>query len=141
MLLIYAASIHTESTVYPATLPESRLMCWLRICPVIRVRNTYSCDIRCEEHIWLRCRPTSNQWGVKIVSIYGLAVVGVNHCNYYGMASTYILRAVQQGFTAFAFTNASRSMPRWRREGAFIWYKSILQWVFPGVKHGILFLI
>lgn len=51
--------------------------------------------------------------GIKIASTYGLAVVGVKHSNHYGMASTYILRAVQQGFAAFAFTNASRSMPPW----------------------------
>lgn len=51
--------------------------------------------------------------GIEMASTFGLAMVGVKHSNHYGMASTYLLRAVEQGFAAFAFTNASRSMPPW----------------------------
>lgn len=51
--------------------------------------------------------------GVEIASSYGLAVVAVKHSNHYGMASTYLYRAIEQGYAAFAFTNASRSMPPW----------------------------
>lgn len=51
--------------------------------------------------------------GVEIASTYGIAVVGVKHSNHYGMASAYLCRAIKQGFGAFAFTNASRSMPPW----------------------------
>ncbi|KAF2807538.1 malate dehydrogenase [Mytilinidion resinicola] len=50
---------------------------------------------------------------VEMASTYGLGVVAVNHSNHYGMAGTYLLRAVNKGFAAFAFTNASRSMPAW----------------------------
>lgn len=51
--------------------------------------------------------------GIEMATTFGMAVVGVKHSNHYGMASTYLLRAVKQGFAAFAFTNASRSMPPW----------------------------
>jgi LDH2 family malate/lactate/ureidoglycolate dehydrogenase len=51
--------------------------------------------------------------GIEIASTYGLAVVAVKHSNHYGMAATYLLRAMKAGFAAFAFTNASKSMPPW----------------------------
>lgn len=44
---------------------------------------------------------------------YGMGVVAVRHSNHYGMAATYLLRAARQGLAAFAFTNASASMPPW----------------------------
>ena len=51
--------------------------------------------------------------GIEIASTYGLAMVAVNHSNHYGMASTYLSRAIDKGYAALAFTNASRSMPPW----------------------------
>lgn len=51
--------------------------------------------------------------GVEMAETYGLAMVGVKHSNHYGMASTYLLRAIAKGFGAMAFTNASRAMPAW----------------------------
>jgi LDH2 family malate/lactate/ureidoglycolate dehydrogenase len=51
--------------------------------------------------------------GIEIASTYGVAIVAVKHSNHYGMASTYLYRAIEQGYAAFAFTNASRSMPPW----------------------------
>lgn len=51
--------------------------------------------------------------GIEIASTYGMAVVAVKHSNHYGMAATYLLRAIDKGFGAYAFTNASRSMPPW----------------------------
>ena len=51
--------------------------------------------------------------GIEIASTYGLAVVGVKNSNHYGMAATYLLRAMKRGYGAMAFTNASRSMPPW----------------------------
>ncbi|KAK9318920.1 Malate/L-lactate dehydrogenase, partial [Lipomyces orientalis] len=51
--------------------------------------------------------------GIEMASTYGLGVVAVKHSNHYGMASTYLIRAVRQGYAALAFTNASRSMPPW----------------------------
>jgi LDH2 family malate/lactate/ureidoglycolate dehydrogenase len=51
--------------------------------------------------------------GIEVASTYGLAVIGVKNSNHYGMAATYLLRAMAQGYAAMAFTNASRSMPPW----------------------------
>ncbi|PVH70720.1 malate/L-lactate dehydrogenase [Cadophora sp. DSE1049] len=51
--------------------------------------------------------------GIEMASTYGLAVVSVKHSNHYGMAATFLCRAVDKKFAAFAFTNASRSMPPW----------------------------
>ena len=50
----------------------------------------------------------------------GVGVVGVYNSNHFGMAATYLLRAIQAGFFAFVFTNAAKSMPPWGgREGLF----------------------
>ena len=51
--------------------------------------------------------------GVEMASVYGMGVVAVKHSNHYGMASTYLYRAIEKGYAAMAFTNASRSMPPW----------------------------
>lgn len=51
--------------------------------------------------------------GIEIASQFGMAAIGVKHSNHYGMAATYLLRAIDKGFGAMAFTNASRSMPPW----------------------------
>lgn len=51
--------------------------------------------------------------GVEMAETYGIGIVVVKHSNHYGMAATYLLRAIRKGFGAFAFTNASRSMPPW----------------------------
>lgn len=51
--------------------------------------------------------------GIEIAQMFGLAMVGVKHSNHYGMASTYLLRAIQSGYAAMAFTNASPAMPAW----------------------------
>ncbi|KAL2867478.1 Ldh family oxidoreductase [Aspergillus lucknowensis] len=51
--------------------------------------------------------------GVEMAQTYGIGVVAVKHSNHYGMAATYLLRAMKKGCAAMAFTNASRSMPPW----------------------------
>jgi len=51
--------------------------------------------------------------GMSMAKTYGFGVVGVKNSGHYGMAATYLLQAVKNGFGAFAFTNASRSMPAW----------------------------
>lgn len=43
----------------------------------------------------------------------GLGLVGVSRSGHFGMAATYLLQAVEQGFAALVFTNASRAMPPW----------------------------
>lgn len=57
---------------------------------------------------------------VQAASICGIAVVAVNNSNHYGMGATYILRAINQGYAAMAFTNASRSMPAWGGRNALL---------------------
>nr|POF14357.1 l-sulfolactate dehydrogenase [Quercus suber] len=51
--------------------------------------------------------------GIEIAEKYGFGVVGVKNSHHYGMAATYVLRAIASGYAALAFTNASRSMPAW----------------------------
>ena len=51
--------------------------------------------------------------GIEIATTYGIGVIAVRNSGHYGMAATYLLRAMEKGFAAFAFTNASRAMPAW----------------------------
>lgn len=44
---------------------------------------------------------------------FGVGIVGVKNSGHYGMAASYLLQAIDKGFAAFAFTNASRSLPAW----------------------------
>ncbi|MDH5749061.1 MAG: Ldh family oxidoreductase, partial [Rhodospirillales bacterium] len=44
---------------------------------------------------------------------YGLGLVSVKRSTHFGMAANYLLQAVEAGFAAFVFTNASRAMPPW----------------------------
>lgn len=50
---------------------------------------------------------------VTMAESFGVGIVGVKNSGHYGMAATYLLRALEKGYAAFAFTNASRSMPAW----------------------------
>lgn len=43
----------------------------------------------------------------------GIGMVSVKRSTHFGMAATYLLQAVEQGFIAMVFTNASRAMPPW----------------------------
>lgn len=43
----------------------------------------------------------------------GLGVVGVSNSTHFGMAANYLLQALDRGFAAMAFTNASPAMPPW----------------------------
>ena len=44
---------------------------------------------------------------------FGIGLVLVQHSTHFGMAACYLLQAVDAGFAAFAFTNASPAMPVW----------------------------
>jgi len=48
----------------------------------------------------------------------GIGLVGVSRSTHFGMAATYLLQAVERGYIALVFTNASPAMPPWggRRE-------------------------
>ena len=50
---------------------------------------------------------------IGMATTFGVGIVGVKNSGHYGMAATYLLRAMEKGLAAFAFTNASRSMPVW----------------------------
>lgn len=43
----------------------------------------------------------------------GLGLVGVRNSTHFGMAATYLLKAIEAGFGAMVFTNASPAMPPW----------------------------
>jgi len=43
----------------------------------------------------------------------GLGLVGVRNSTHYGMAATYLLQAIEAGFAAMIFTNASPALPPW----------------------------
>ncbi|MCJ8521552.1 LDH2 family malate/lactate/ureidoglycolate dehydrogenase [Pseudorhizobium tarimense] len=44
---------------------------------------------------------------------YGIGIASVYNSTHFGMAAAYLLQAVEAGFAAFVFTNASPSMPVW----------------------------
>ena len=44
---------------------------------------------------------------------YGLGLVSAKRSTHFGMAATYLLQAVEAGYIAFVFSNASRAMPPW----------------------------
>ncbi|WP_338606942.1 Ldh family oxidoreductase [Pelagibacterium nitratireducens] len=44
---------------------------------------------------------------------FGIGMVGVKNSNHFGMAACYLLQAVDAGFAALVFTNASPAMPVW----------------------------
>ncbi|KAL1961724.1 hypothetical protein VTN77DRAFT_1124 [Rasamsonia byssochlamydoides] len=50
---------------------------------------------------------------LEIAASFGVGVVAVKNSGHYGMAATYLLQAIDRGYGAMAFTNASRSMPAW----------------------------
>lgn len=43
----------------------------------------------------------------------GVGLVGICNSTHYGMGATYLLQAVEAGYLAMVFTNASRAMPPW----------------------------
>ena len=43
----------------------------------------------------------------------GIGIAGVCNSTHFGMAATYLMEAVDAGYAAFVFTNASPSMPVW----------------------------
>ena len=50
---------------------------------------------------------------ISMAESFGVGIVGVKNSGHYGMAANYLLQAIEAGFSAFAFTNASRAMPPW----------------------------
>lgn len=50
---------------------------------------------------------------VAIARDLGIGIVSVKRSTHFGMAASYVLQAMEAGFIAMAFTNASRAMPPW----------------------------
>ncbi len=48
-----------------------------------------------------------------LASATGIGIVSVKRSTHFGMAASYLLQAVEAGFVALVFTNASRAMPPW----------------------------
>lgn len=48
---------------------------------------------------------------LRIAGDLGIGLVGVRRSTHFGMAAAYLLQAIERGFAAFVFTNASRAMP------------------------------
>ncbi|CAD7031059.1 lactate dehydrogenase [Pseudorhizobium endolithicum] len=50
---------------------------------------------------------------IEAAATYGIGMAGVFNSTHFGMAAGYLLDAVEAGYAAFVFTNASPSMPVW----------------------------
>jgi LDH2 family malate/lactate/ureidoglycolate dehydrogenase len=50
---------------------------------------------------------------IAIAEAHGLGLTAVSRSTHFGMAACYLLQAVEAGFIAFVFTNASPAMPPW----------------------------
>ncbi|MCG6122264.1 MAG: Ldh family oxidoreductase [Microvirga sp.] len=50
---------------------------------------------------------------IAIAQENGVGLVGVSRSTHFGMAACYLLQALEAGYAALVFTNASRAMPPW----------------------------
>ncbi len=50
---------------------------------------------------------------LELARVSGLGLVGVRNSTHYGMAATYLLQAVEAGYAAMVFTNASPALAPW----------------------------
>ena len=50
---------------------------------------------------------------MKIADTFGIGLVSAKRSTHFGMAACYLLQAVEAGYIAMVFTNASRAMPPW----------------------------
>ncbi len=51
--------------------------------------------------------------GIALARETGIALVSVKRSGHYGMAAWYVMKALEAGFIAMAFTNASPALPPW----------------------------
>lgn len=54
---------------------------------------------------------------IGLAAAAGLGLVGVRNSTHYGMAASYLLQAIEAGYAAMIFTNASPAMPPWGGRG------------------------
>jgi LDH2 family malate/lactate/ureidoglycolate dehydrogenase len=57
---------------------------------------------------------------IEIAGTHGVGLVLAHRSTHYGMAASYLMQALEAGFCAFAFTNASPAMPIWGGRDAFL---------------------
>jgi LDH2 family malate/lactate/ureidoglycolate dehydrogenase len=50
---------------------------------------------------------------IAMARTYGIGIVAARRSTHFGMAASYVLRAVEQGFIAQVYSNASPAMPPW----------------------------
>jgi LDH2 family malate/lactate/ureidoglycolate dehydrogenase len=50
---------------------------------------------------------------IEMARDFGIGLVSVRHSTHFGMAACYVLQAVEAGYIALVFTNASPAMPPW----------------------------
>ena len=50
---------------------------------------------------------------IDMARTYGIGIVAARRSTHFGMAASYVLRAVEQGFVAQVYSNASPAMPPW----------------------------
>ena len=55
--------------------------------------------------------------GIELARQMGLGLIGVRNSTHYGMAATYLLQAIEAGFAAMVYTNASPALPPWGGRG------------------------
>ncbi|TXB70105.1 Ldh family oxidoreductase [Paracoccus aurantiacus] len=51
--------------------------------------------------------------GILVAEQQGLAMIGVRNSTHFGMAAAYLLQAIEAGYLALVFTNASPALPPW----------------------------
>jgi LDH2 family malate/lactate/ureidoglycolate dehydrogenase len=54
---------------------------------------------------------------IELARTTGLGLVGVHNSTHFGMAANYLLQAIDAGFAAMVFTNASPALPPWGGRG------------------------
>jgi L-2-hydroxycarboxylate dehydrogenase (NAD+) len=57
---------------------------------------------------------------VSLASQSGIGLVGVRRSTHYGMAALYVKQAIEAGYIALAYTNASPALPVWGGKTAFL---------------------
>ena len=50
---------------------------------------------------------------IRLAAEHGIGLIGVRNSTHYGMGATYLLQAIEAGYGAMVWTNASPAMPPW----------------------------
>ncbi|MDQ8731969.1 Ldh family oxidoreductase [Bradyrhizobium sp. LHD-71] len=57
---------------------------------------------------------------ITMAKMYGLGLASVYNSSHFGMAASYVLQAVREGYMSLVFTNASKAMPPWGGKDAIL---------------------